>query len=111
MRGLLSGVVLLLLLVASAAPALAGEVVEFTDGRYLAVRSHSVHGEYVRLDLDRGSFLIIPASTIDTIRRNRSPVFVYDGGGEQDTRTVEAAPRPTRSARGPTPGAVASIGG
>jgi hypothetical protein len=57
-------------------PAVAAkEVVEFTDGRYLEIRSYTVRGDTIRLDVDRGSFLVIPLDSVDEIRRDWNLVF------------------------------------
>jgi len=60
----------------AAAPfALAGDVVEFADGRYLEIQRHELHGESVRLELQSGAWLEIPASQIDSIERRGRVIY------------------------------------
>jgi hypothetical protein len=69
----------------------AREVVEFTDGRYLEIRSYRVEGDLIRLDVDRGSFMIIPVASIDEIRRDRDVVFSSNRVRTRGVRTARAA--------------------
>jgi hypothetical protein len=71
----------ILALSAPSADLAAAEVVEFADGRYLEVRSHAVEGEYLRLTVDDGSFLIFPAYQVDTIREDWQVVYRYRPAG------------------------------
>ena len=75
MRHVLAGLVLSILVCAAPAPAEAREVVEFVDGRYLEIRSYTVQGDLIRLDVGRGSFLVIPVASVDEIRRDWLIVF------------------------------------
>lgn len=74
MRGLRFAVTLVLLAAGTAAVR-AAEVVEFVDGRYLEIRSHRVSGPLIRLDVAQDSFLVVPQSCVDAIRRDRQVVF------------------------------------
>ena len=75
MRRILPGLVLLSVVCLVPATAEAREVVEFNDGRYLEIRSYRVEGDLIRLDVDRGSFMVIPVASIDEIRRDRDLIF------------------------------------
>jgi hypothetical protein len=55
--------------------ALADEVVEFQDGRYLKVESHEVLDASIRLNVSRDSYVIFPLSRVDRIERNGKEVF------------------------------------
>jgi hypothetical protein len=70
----------------------AREVVEFTDGRYLEIRSYVVQGDLIRLDVDRGSFLVIPVASVDEIRRDWDVVFSRRGAVLPGPRTARATP-------------------
>lgn len=75
MRRVLLGLALLAVVCGWPAASYADEVVEFTDGRYLQVRSHADEGYYVRLVVGRDSLIIIPANRIDAIRRDQQVVY------------------------------------
>ena len=55
--------------------ALADEVVEFQDGRYLKVESHEVLDASMRLNVSGESYFIFPLSRVDRIERNGKEVF------------------------------------
>jgi len=82
MRRVLSAIVLLAVVCGWTAASHASEVVEFADGRFLEVQSHLDEGYYIRLVVDRDSFMIIPASKIDEIRQNQRVVYSYDADQE-----------------------------
>jgi len=75
MRRILPGLVLFAALCVLPSSVEAGEVVEFSDGRYLEIRSYAVQGDLIRLDVDRRSFMVIPVVSVDEIRRDREVVF------------------------------------
>ena len=77
MRNFCRAVCLLTLIVALAAPlfAASGEVVKFTDGRYLEVESHEFVGEAIKLIMENRSVLILPADRVDVIFRDGERVF------------------------------------
>jgi len=79
--------------------ALAADVVEFSDGRYLEVRSHSVEGDAIRLEVDRGSFMVIPADSVDTIRREREIVYPHQ---DRPATPLRRAERRVESSEDPT---------
>jgi hypothetical protein len=86
--------VLVLLTAVCAVPTNAGsrDVVEFTDGRYLEVRSYTVQGDLIRLDVDHGSFIVIPVASVDEIRRNREIVFSSAQADSAAARRAQAGP-------------------
>jgi hypothetical protein len=57
-----------------ATPLLAGEVVRFAEGRYMAVRSHELQGERISLDLGEAT-LVVPSFRVAEIRRDRQVVY------------------------------------
>jgi hypothetical protein len=98
MRRILPGLVLLAALCLLPAIVEAREVVEFADGRYLEIRSYAVQGDLIRLDVDRGSFMVIPVGSVDEIRRDRDVVFSVDRPVLAGPRTARATPvRPDRA--------------
>jgi hypothetical protein len=70
----------------------AADVVEFADGRYLEVQSHSVLGDFIRLEVRTGSYLVFPATQVDEIRRERLVVYSQNGGAESGTTTPPLEP-------------------
>jgi hypothetical protein len=75
--------------------ALADEVVEFQDGRYLKVESHEVLDASIRLNVSGDSYLIFPLSRVDRIERNGrdvlrqpNPVAVRADGSESSEMLV-----------------------
>lgn len=73
--------------------AFAGEVVEFTDGRYLEVESHQVIDDAMRLNVSGSSYLVFPLSQVDRIERGGREVFRQPGtvtarGTESERRAV-----------------------
>ena len=104
MRRILPGLLLLAAVCICHAPVEAREVVEFADGRYLEIRSYVVHGDLIRIDVDRGSFMVIPVASVDEIRRDREVVFTHERGGLPGARTASSTPgrrpsdRPRRDA-------------
>ena len=115
MRRTLPGLVLLAAVCVWPAAAEAREVVEFADGRYLEIRSYVVHGDLIRLDVDRGSFMVIPVASIDEIRRDRDVVFssnrvVTPGVRSATTAHGLAQPPRARSVAWPPVGRLASAG-
>lgn len=89
MRRILPGLVLFAALCVLPASVEAGEVVEFADGRYLEIRSYVVQGDLIRLDVDRGSFMVIPVVSIDEIRRDRDVVFSLDRAVLPEPQTAQ----------------------
>jgi hypothetical protein len=75
MRRILPGLVLFAALCVLPSSVEAGEVVEFSDGRYLEIRSYVVQGDLIRLDVAPESFMVIPVVSVDEIRRDRDVVF------------------------------------
>lgn len=72
-----------------AGPCLSAEVVEFSDGRYLAVHAYDLQGDFIRLNVDRDSFLVFPVDKVDTIRRNRVVVYRSREGAETGVQTTQ----------------------
>lgn len=118
MRRILLGLVLLSAVCVMPATVDAREVVEFSDGRYLEIRSYVVQGDLIRLDVGRGSFMVIPVASIDEIRRDRDVVFDSIRGvlpgvpGADSVRGREPARRAQPEAWPPWPpiGRLASAG-
>ena len=59
--------------------ALAETFVEFNDGRYLKVRSHQVRDSWIRLELQPGASMVIPAANVEIIERDRLIVYHQQG--------------------------------
>jgi hypothetical protein len=91
-----------LLLLTFATALSAGEVVRFTEGRYLPIRSHQVEGDRISLDLG-DALLVVPAFRVAEIRRDRR--VVYGTPLRREELRVASAPRPEapRVARSETP--------
>jgi hypothetical protein len=70
-RGILGAAILLVAIPAAGA----AELVEFVDGRYLRVESHTAVGTFMRLDLTASSFLVIPAERVESIQRGGQVVY------------------------------------
>ncbi len=109
----LLGLTVVLGLASWASPCLSAEVVEFSDGRYLPVHAYDLQGDFIRLDVDRNSFLVIPVSKVDTIRRDR--VVVYRSGEEtepglQDTQRLGETAPAVRTGRSGSPRASQTTG-
>ena len=62
-----------LLLIGTAA--VAGEVVEFTDGRYLEIRNHKVQEHAIILEVDPGAWVVIHADKVRSIGRDGVTVY------------------------------------
>jgi hypothetical protein len=76
----------------------ASEVVEFTDGRYLEIRSHVVDGAFMRLELADDSLLIFPRTQVDSIRSDWTPVYSrHDDVDRSDRATPAEASQTTRA--------------
>ena len=116
MRRFLPGLVLIAALCVLPATVEAREVVEFSDGRYLEISSYVVNGDLIRLDVGRGSFMVIPVLSVDEIRRDRDVVFSSTRAVPRGPQTAWAAPAhrsPSDRARSeipPTAGRRASAG-
>ena len=89
MRRTIAGIALAACLAGGAARA--ADVVEFADGRYLEVQSHSVLGDYIRLEVRPGSFLVFPADRVDEIRRERLLVYRQPAAAKSDAETAPLA--------------------
>ena len=64
------------LVVLGATPvAVAETYVEFNDGRYLKVQSHQVRDSWIRLELQPGASMVIPAGNVEIIERDRLIVY------------------------------------
>lgn len=90
MRRILPGLVLFAALSVLPSAVEAGEVVEFSDGRYLEIRSYVVQGDLIRLDVDLGSFMVIPVVSVDEIRRDRDVVFSSNRAVPPGAQTAQA---------------------
>lgn len=64
-----------LALLGAAPVAFAETYVEFNDGRYLKVRSHQVRESWIRLELQPGASMVIPAGNVQIIERDRLIVW------------------------------------
>lgn len=72
---------LVLILAASSTALLAGEVVRFSEGRYMAVRSHEVQGDRIHLDLGDAQ-IVVPRYRVAGIRQDRRLVYGTPLGDE-----------------------------
>ena len=99
MRRTLPGLVLLAAVCLWPAAIEAREVVEFTDGRYLEIRSYVVQGDLIRIDVATGSFMVIPVASVDEIKRDRD--LVFGGGRVVLPGTRSARVTPARGTSGP----------
>lgn len=52
-----------------AAPVLAEEVIHFTSGASMAIRSHVVDGDMIRVDLGSNGFMAFPLAMVERIER------------------------------------------
>jgi hypothetical protein len=86
---------IILLLVTLSASALGGEVVRFTEGRYMAVRSHEVQGDRIQLDLGDAQ-LVVPSYRVAAIRQDRRLVY---GTPLRDESLLHGAATPRAEAR------------
>jgi hypothetical protein len=94
-----------LILLGLTTPLMAGEVVRFAEGRYMAVRSHEVEGDRISLDLGEAT-LVVPSFRVAEIRRDRR--VVYGTPLRREELRVDSAPprEESRIARGETPPAL-----
>jgi hypothetical protein len=65
-------------LVAASPLVLADEIVHFANGAEMAVRSHVVQGDMVKLDLGGNSFISFPLTMVDSIASAGRNVFVNE---------------------------------
>lgn len=68
-------VAFVLALVASALPALADEVIYFTNGATMAIRSHEVEGDMIRVNLGAGAVMAFPISMVERVQVGTRDVF------------------------------------
>lgn len=87
-------VVFMIALAVAMHSASAAEVVRFTDGRYLEVTSHEIHGEGIRLTLDRGGVIVLPLGQVEKIERGGLVVFRTDPDRPAPSDRREEEPEP-----------------
>lgn len=68
-------VLIVLALVASALPARADEVIYFTNGATMAIRSHQVDGDMIRVNLGAGAVMAFPISMVERVQLGSRDVF------------------------------------
>lgn len=66
---------IVLALVASALPALADEVIYFTNGATMAIRSHEVEADMIRVNLGAGAVMAFPISMVERVQVGARDVF------------------------------------
>lgn len=76
MRNSLGTIAFAAALIAASPAALADEIVHFTNGAEMTVRSHSVQADMVKLDLGGNSFISFPLTMVDSIVSAGRNVFV-----------------------------------
>ena len=120
------GFVLSLLLVAIAAgPVLAEEVIHFTNGTVMPIRSHKIEGDTIKVDLGDNGFMAFPKSVVEKIEEAPDVMLMpstanqmFAGSGTSN-RVYGASPRqsatswqlPTQGDTTSDPGATQSISG
>lgn len=62
-------------LVLFALPAMADEVVYFTNGATMAIRSHEVEGDMIRVNLGAGAIMAFPISMVERVQVGSRDVF------------------------------------
>ena len=87
---LMAAIALVLPWLASAV--VADDLVRFSDGRYLKVRSHEIRNQAARLELAPESRIVIPLRQIDSITRGGR--VVYDVASEPPGDDAAASSRP-----------------
>ncbi len=70
-----SAVPLLLALFAASFPAMADEVIYFTNGATMAIRSHEVEGDMIRVNLGAGAVMAFPVSMVERVQVGTRDVF------------------------------------
>lgn len=95
--GVRIGVVGIVILVFCGGAVSAQEFVEFRDGRYIKAASHRLGGEWMRIELGKGSWIEVPRDVVDVVEyRGRrvysrpapSPDDVLLAGGGTDSRSI-----------------------
>lgn len=88
----------LVILLGLALPAAAEEIVYFTNGTSMAIRSHTVDREMIRVDLGAGSVMAFPISMVERVEKAGRDVF--QGPGYRPTnQAFEGADPGPRAAR------------
>jgi len=93
----------IVLAVFSVAPVLAEQVIHFSNGNSMPVRSHAVQGEMIHVDLGGDAFMAFPLEMVDKVVEAGKNVildqsFADPKGVMVDTR-APGAKRPVRAAR------------
>ena len=65
----------LLLVVVWSLPAAADEIVYFANGTSMAIRSHKVDGDMIRVDLGAGAIMAFPVSMVERVMLGGRDVF------------------------------------
>jgi hypothetical protein len=82
---------LLLLLLCLTGPALAEEVIYFTNGTSMAIRSHALQGEMIHVDLGSDSFMAFPLRMVEKIEQAGKAIALrpsFSGGTNVITSRV-----------------------
>lgn len=88
-------VVALVAIASAVQPASAAEVVRFTDGRYLEVAAHEIHGKGIRLTVERGGVIVLPLAQVEKIERGGLVVFHVDDERSDPRKGPRAEPEPS----------------
>lgn len=112
---------LLLVLVASAVPALADEVVYFTNGTTMAIRSHEVDKDMIRVNFGAGAVMAFPIAMVERVQLGSRDVFTgpayrpsnqaVPGAEGSSAQTVEVSRDNTITAEGNLPARYRMNGG
>ena len=92
-------VIAILLLVFAAGSASAEEVIYFTNGTVMPIRSHKIEGDTIKVDLGDNGFMAFPRSVVEKIEENVDVVLMPSTGSNKmfpsdpSNRVFGASPR------------------
>jgi hypothetical protein len=99
MRNLSFGIAILLI-VGCGSAALAEEVIYFTNGTVMAIRSHKVEGDTIKVDLGDNGFMAFPSNVVDRIEQAPEDLVLMPSTtsnqmfeSDPSTRVFGASPR------------------
>ena len=78
-------------------PAFAETYVEFSDGRYLAIRDHEIGDGWVRLELARNSWMVIPTESVTRIDGERGALWVRNEPDDRFLRRIRTTGQTDRA--------------
>lgn len=85
MRPIKALLVLLVLAVALGSPVLAEQIIHFTNGDSMPIRSHEIKGDMIHVDLGGDGFIAFPASKVERIEEAGRDVLGSVPSGNQMT--------------------------